>query len=49
MVATPIFGAGVALRAKIVPVPNIAKCGTLCAILTTGNLNSKAGDALDKL
>jgi len=29
MVATPIFGAGVALRAKIVPAPNIAKPETL--------------------
>jgi len=25
-VAMPIFGAGVALRAKIVPAPNIVKC-----------------------
>jgi len=31
-VAAPIFGAGVARCAKIVPAPNIAKCGTLAEI-----------------
>ena len=33
-VATPMFGADVALRTKIIPVPNIAKCGTLKYIFT---------------